>query len=73
MDYDIVAIKNVSKKTIRKVQNKMCEYVMPTAYIQSPYENRIALIVADAEYVFEGEEIYVNFFGCNLKTGFSTK
>lgn len=73
MDYDIVAIKNDSKKTIGKVQNKMCEYVMPTAYIKSPYENRIALIVADAEYVFEGEEIYVNFFGCNLKTGFSTK
>lgn len=73
MDYDIVAIKDGKKKTLSKVRNKLCEYVMPTAYIKSPYEERIALIVADAEYVFEGEEIFVNFYGCNLKTGFSDK
>ena len=46
---------------------------MPTAYGKSPYEDRIALIVADAEYVFEGREVFINFYGCNLNTGFKNK
>lgn len=41
-----------------------------TGYIKSPYEERIALILADAEYVYEGDEIFVNFYGCSLNYGF---
>ena len=73
MDYEIIAIKNIKYKLLSKIENKMCEYVMPTAYIKSPYEDRIALIVADAEYVFEGEEVFINFYGCNLNSGFTNE
>ena len=73
MDYEIIAIKNNKYKLLSKIENKMCEYVMPTAYIKSPYEDRIALIVADAEYVFEGEEVFINFYGCNLNSGFTNE
>ena len=58
---------------LSKIENKKCEYVMPTAYIKSPYEDRIALIVADADYVFEGEEVFINFYGCNLNSGFTNE
>ena len=73
MDYEIIAIKNNKYKLLSKIENKMCDYVMPTAYIKSPYEDRIALIVANAEYVFEGREVFVNFYGCNLNSGFTNE
>ena len=44
MDYEIIAIKNEKHKTVSKINNKLCCGVMPTAYIKSPYEDRIALI-----------------------------
>lgn len=73
MDYEIVAIKNNKYKLLSKIENKKCDYVIPTAYIKSPYEDRIALIVANAEYVYEGREVFVNFYGCNLSSGFSNE
>ena len=73
MDYEIIAIKNNKYKQLSNIENKMCDYVMPTAYIKSPYEDRIALIVANAEYVFEGREVFVNFYGCNLNSGFTNE
>ena len=73
MDYEIIALKNNKYKLISKIENKMCDYVMPTAYIKSPYEDRIALIVANAEYVFEGREVFINFYGCNLNSGFTNE
>ena len=74
-DYEIIAIKNNNFKSLSKIENKLCDFVMPTAYIKSPYEERIALIVADAEYKFkfEGNEVFINFYGCNLNTGFTKK
>ncbi len=73
MDYEIISIKNNKYKLLSKIENKICEYVMPTAYIKSPYEDRIALIVANAEYVFEGREVFINFYGCNLNSGFTNE
>lgn len=73
MDYEIIAIKNNKYKLLSKIENKMCDYVIPTAYIKSPYEDRIALIVANAEYVFEGREVFINFYGCNLNSGFTNE
>ncbi len=73
MDYEIIAIKNNKYKLLSKIENKLCDYVMPTAYIKSPYEDRIALVVANAEYVFEGREVFVKFYGCNLNTGFTNE
>ena len=72
-DDDNIAIKNNKYKLLSKIENKMCDYVMPTAFIKSPYEDRIALIVANAEYVFEGREVFINFYGCNLESGFTNQ
>ena len=41
-DDEIIAIKNNKYKLLSKIENKMCDYVMPTAFINSPYEDRIA-------------------------------
>lgn len=30
------------EETKIQIENKMCDYVMPTAFIKSPYEDRIA-------------------------------
>ena len=35
------------------------------------YEERVALVVADSEYMFEGNEVFINFYGCNLSSGFN--
>ena len=72
-DDDNIAIKNNKYKLLSKIDNKMCDYVMQTAFIKSPYEDRIALIVANAEYVFEGREVFINFYGCNLESGFTNQ
>ena len=41
-DDEIIAIKNNKYKLLSKIENKMCDYVMPTAFIKSPYEDKIA-------------------------------
>ena len=41
-DDDNIAIKNNKYKLLSKIENKMCDYVMPTAFIKSPYEDKIA-------------------------------
>lgn len=71
MDYEIRAVKNGKYKILGKIINKTCDFVMPTGYIKSPYEDRIALIVADAEHVFEGDEVFINFYGCSLNSGYT--
>lgn len=71
MDYEIHAVKNGKYKILGKISNKVCDYVIPTGYIKSPYEDRIALIVANAEHVFEGDEVYINFYGCSLNAGYT--
>ena len=70
MSYKIYVFKNNKSKLVASVENKRSEYVKTTGFIKSPYEDRIALVVANAEYVFEGDEVFVNFYGCNLSVGF---
>ena len=70
MSYKIYGFKNNKSKLVTSVENKRSEYVKTTGFIKSPYEDRIALVVANAEYVFEGDEVFVNFYGCNLSVGF---
>lgn len=73
MSYNIIASKENQIKTVNSINDKNCEFVKATGYIKSPYENRIALIVADAEFVSEGDEVFISFYGCNLATGFKNK
>lgn len=70
MSFDVWAFKDGKKKLVASVKDKPGEYVKLTGYIKSPYEERIALILADAEYVYEGDEVFVNFYGCSLNYGF---
>lgn len=73
MSYEIYASKDNQSKLINSVDNKRCEYVKATGYLKSPYEDRVALIIADSEYVFEGNEVFISFYGCNLSSGFRSK
>lgn len=73
MTYEIFAIKNNKYKILGRKDDVICEYILPTGYIKSPYEDRIALIVADAEHVYEGAEVFIKFYGCNLNVGFEKK
>lgn len=72
MSYDIVAVKNKKQKTVAQVSDEICDAAMPTGYLKSPYENRIALLLAYSQYVFEGSEIFLRFYGCHLDGGFSS-
>ena len=73
MTYEIFAIKNNKYKILGRKDDVICEYILPTGYIKSPCEDRIALIVADAEHVYEGAEVFIKFYGCNLNVGFEKK
>lgn len=73
MTYEIYAEKENCFKLINTINNKACDFVELTGFLKSPYEERVALIVADAEYIFEGHEVFINFYGCNLSSGFNKK
>jgi hypothetical protein len=36
----------------------------------SPFEDRILVITAEKRFVFEGSELFYNFSGYHLETGF---
>lgn len=50
------------------------EFMGPEAFVcgcvKSPFEDRLALVVAEATYGFEGCDLLVRIAGCDLKKGF---
>lgn len=68
--YEIVAEKLGAKKIVNTIKGTRTSFAKVTGFLKSPFESRIALVVADSEFVFEGEEVFVKFYGCNLEKGF---
>jgi hypothetical protein len=58
------------RKIITDERKRTVNIAVVTGYIQSPYENRVALVFASSRYVFEGSEMFLDFYGCNLDVGF---
>lgn len=71
IDYMCKAVKNKKlTKTISQKKHVTADDVYICGYIQSPFENRIALILAEERYVFEGNELFYFVAGCDLVKGF---
>lgn len=70
MIFFVDGTKNNTQKKRITTSAGLCNKALVTGYLKSPYENRIALIVAHSRYIFEGSEIFLNFYGCNLDKGF---
>lgn len=58
------------RKIITDERKRTANIAVVTGYIQSPYENRVALVFVSSRYVFEGSEMFLDFYGCNLDVGF---
>lgn len=71
MTYEIKALKGNVSKTVNLVKQMECTHAKVTGYIKSPYEDRVAVIVATSQFVWEGYEVFLDFYGCNLKVGFN--
>lgn len=71
MTYEIKAVKGNASKTVNLVKQMECTHAKVTGYIKSPYEDRVAVIVATSQFVWEGYEVFLDFYGCNLKVGFN--
>lgn len=71
LNYEIVAEKKSGgSKIVKSEKNRESYFVYPVGYIKSPYENRVAVVLTNASFVFEGSELFVEFAGCNLSVGF---
>lgn len=74
ISYEIEAVNNKNqKKIISKENNRAVNMLVPTGYFKSPYENRAAVVLIGSKYVFEGSELFAEFYGCALNIGFSKK
>ncbi|MBR4824809.1 MAG: hypothetical protein IKZ86_08410, partial [Spirochaetaceae bacterium] len=62
--------KSGGSKIIKSEEKRESYFVYPVGYIKSPYENRVAVVLTNASFVFEGSELFVEFAGCNLSVGF---
>lgn len=58
------------KFDINKTKKDEAQFVLQTGYIKSPYEERFALIVAKVLFVYEGHEVFVDFYGYSSDESF---
>jgi hypothetical protein len=71
VSYEIIAKRNDNKqKVIASRKNITADNVYICGYMNSPYENRIALIIAEEKYVFEGNELFYSIVGCLTDAGY---
>lgn len=69
MTYDVEAIKGNTKKTVGSYSG-LCNKVIVTGYLRSPFDNLVAVIVLRSRFVFEGSELELSFYGCDLEKVF---
>ena len=67
--YDIIITLGEKSKII-KTEDVIVLDVYVCGYFLSPFENRALVVIAEEKFVFEGTELFYNFSGCNLNTGF---
>ncbi len=66
----IVTKNNSTKKTVTSKKECTVENAIVAGFIKSPYEDRLAVIIAEASIGFEGLDIYYNISGCDLNKNF---
>jgi hypothetical protein len=71
INYKITAkTKNNKTKIITNRSNITADNVYICGYCKSPFEERIAIIIAEEKYVFEGNELFYDFVGCLTDVGY---
>lgn len=65
-----LARSNGKTKKIAFVDDTESRNVHVCGYSLSPFEDRIIVVVAEEQFVFEGTELFYSFVGCDLKKGF---
>jgi hypothetical protein len=71
MDYRILIRRdNKGEKALTSVRKARALAVYACGFLKSPFENRIAVIIAEERFVFEGSELFYSVAGCSLSVGF---
>ena len=72
IDYSIIAQNQKGqKKTIATQKDVYAYNVYVCGYIKSPYEERIALVLATESFGFEGSDMEYSILGCDAINGFN--
>ncbi len=58
------------KKTVVSGKELPASEAFVCGYVKNPYEDRLALVIAEAVYGFEGCDILYSLAGCDMKKGF---
>ncbi len=71
IDYTITAEDGAGrKKTITSKKGEADENVFVCGFVKNPWENRIAVVIAEARFGFEGYDILYSISGCDAQKGF---
>ncbi|MBQ9630046.1 MAG: hypothetical protein IJR49_00460 [Treponema sp.] len=66
-DYTLTAINEIGKqKTLHLQKDVPVENVFVCGYVKSPFENRLAIIIAEQRFGFEGFDLHYHIVGSNL-------
>ena len=70
-DYACIA-KNAlgAEKTVERRMNLRGGTAYVCGYLKNPYENRLALIIAEEQFGFEGFDVLYHIVGCDIESGF---
>gem|GEM_PF-3458127 len=71
IDYDCIAVDGSGQeKTITSKQSVAVENVYACGCIKSPFEDRLAIVIAEQTFGFEGYDLRYSVLGCSLDAGF---
>ncbi len=71
IDYSCIAVNNKKqKKTLSSKKDEVIEDVFVCGYVKNPYEDRLAIVIAEQRYGFEGCDIHYHVLGCAINSGF---
>lgn len=71
IDYSCIASNEAGKKKVlRAKKDAVLENAFVCGFIKNPFENRLAVVIAEEKYGFEGFDILYSFSGCDIYKGF---
>jgi len=70
LDYMIQAKKGSKSKTLMTKKEVLANSVFVCGSLKSPFEDRLAVIIAEVDYGFEGCDIQYHITGCHTTVGF---
>lgn len=71
IDYACIAENGRGTKTIAQKKHTTVEDVFVCGYVKNPFEARIAVVIAEAVFGFEGYDLQYSIVGCDTQKGFT--